>query len=147
MSKEGFVGERLIYLLSNPEYFGWHSVVEELIVLIRDTFPDHLKQKIAIEIFEKPKNVGDTPRLKFIVFWDEYPKKRGKGAAEKAWKKIDPAVVPDLMKALEKHKMSADWTKDGGKYIPYPATWLNQRRWEDEIEEPVTDLPDFLTEE
>jgi hypothetical protein len=27
---------------------------------------------------------------------------------------------------------SEDWTKEGGQYIPYPATWLNAKGWEDE---------------
>ena len=35
------------------------------------------------------------------------------------------------MAAIEVAKESADWKKEGGKYIPYPATWLNNRRWED----------------
>jgi hypothetical protein len=38
-----------------------------------------------------------------------------------------------LLDAIEKHKQSAQWQKDGGQYIPHPATWLNQQRWEDEI--------------
>jgi hypothetical protein len=29
-------------------------------------------------------------------------------------------------------KNSQQWTKDGGQFIPMPATWLNGRRWEDE---------------
>ena len=37
------------------------------------------------------------------------------------------------MKGLEQQKLSADWKKDGGKYIPYPSTWLNDERWEDEL--------------
>lgn len=38
-----------------------------------------------------------------------------------------------ILAALEKHKKSEDWKKDAGKFIPYPATWLNGRRWEDEL--------------
>jgi len=33
-------------------------------------------------------------------------------------------------------KKSPEWTKDNGKYIPYPATWLNAKGWEDELDEP-----------
>ena len=39
-----------------------------------------------------------------------------------------------LIDAIEKQKQTPDWNKENGKYIPYPATWLNGRRWEDEIE-------------
>lgn len=70
----------------------------------------------------------------FADFWKQYPKKVAKPAALKAWKKIKPAahVQADLMAALGKHKASADWQKDGGQFIPHPASWLNGRRWEDE---------------
>ena len=30
-------------------------------------------------------------------------------------------------------KQTEQWKKDNGKYVPYPATWLNQERWTDEI--------------
>ena len=29
--------------------------------------------------------------------------------------------------------MSAQWQRDNGQYIPHPATWLNQGRWDDEL--------------
>ena len=34
------------------------------------------------------------------------------------------------MESLEKHKRSDQWTKDGGQFVPHPATWLNQKRWQ-----------------
>lgn len=37
-----------------------------------------------------------------------------------------------MMSSLEQFRGSKDWLKDNGQYIPYPSTWLNQRRWEDE---------------
>lgn len=42
--------------------------------------------------------------------------------------------VETLLTAIERQKCSAQWSKDGGQYIPNPATWLNQCRWEDELE-------------
>ena len=44
-----------------------------------------------------------------------------------------------VLKAIEAQKHSAQWQRDNGQYIPYPATWLNQGRWEDEVQE--TALP------
>lgn len=38
-----------------------------------------------------------------------------------------------LLAALANHCLRPDWIKDGGQYIPLPATWLNGRCWEDEI--------------
>lgn len=70
----------------------------------------------------------------FATFWERYPKKVAKPQALRAWKKIKPAgqVLASLMAALEKQKASADWLKDAGQFIPFPASWLNARRWEDE---------------
>ena len=51
----------------------------------------------------------------------------------RSWKKAatNEKTVKEIMAAVEMAKESADWKKEGGKYIPYPATWLNNRRWED----------------
>jgi hypothetical protein len=48
-------------------------------------------------------------------------------------------IVEEIMSAPQKHKQSTDWQKDNGKYIPFPAKWLNERRWEDELQEKVKD--------
>lgn len=71
----------------------------------------------------------------FDIFWSSYPKKVGKGAAEKSWKKIKPTkdLLEKMLNAIETAKQSMQWNKDNGQYIPNPATWLNQKRWEDEI--------------
>ena len=45
--------------------------------------------------------------------------------------------VQTLLDAVEAQKRSPQWTRDGGQFIPYPATWLNQRRWEDEHLSPL----------
>ena len=37
-----------------------------------------------------------------------------------------------MINSLEQFRGSKDWLKDNGQYIPYPSTWLNQKRWEDE---------------
>ncbi len=74
-------------------------------------------------------------------FWPAYPKKRGKAVAYKAWMKLfmTHGLKNIILRGLEQQKKSPDWRKEGGKYIPYPATWLNQRRWEDELEVKLDD--------
>ena len=37
-----------------------------------------------------------------------------------------------LLPALKRAMASLQWTKDGGEFIPHPATWLQQARWLDE---------------
>ena len=70
----------------------------------------------------------------FDRFWLAYPKKTGKGAALKAWKKIRPdeATQAAMLSALDWQRVSDQWTKERGEFIPNPATWLNQARWMDE---------------
>ena len=73
----------------------------------------------------------------FDYFWENYPKKVGKKEAQKSWNKI-PHLEESFKKicaALQAHKDSEQWLKDNGKFIPYPATWLNQERWNDELPE------------
>lgn len=70
----------------------------------------------------------------FAAFWEEYPKKVGKAKCETVWKrlKINAELFEKIMTALKAQKQTAQWQKEGGAYIPYPLTWLNQKRWEDE---------------
>lgn len=91
-----------------------------------------------------PPKGGSVPTiLKFAKpdgferFWEACPRKIGKGAARRAYvvalRKIeapDPQAV--LMAALERVKPT--WRD--AQFIPHPATWLNQERWEDEPELP-----------
>jgi predicted transcriptional regulator len=76
----------------------------------------------------------------FAQFWKAYPKKKAKGSAEKAWNKIDSSLLTTILEAIENQKQSPQWKKEGGQYIPYPATWLNSKSWEDEVE--VADTQD-----
>jgi uncharacterized protein YdaU (DUF1376 family) len=73
----------------------------------------------------------------FDVFWLAYPKKTGKDAAIKSWNKLKPNVY-EVINALAWQKQSEQWQKNGGQYIPNPATYLNQGRWKDEP--PVEEL-------
>ena len=71
----------------------------------------------------------------FLNFWKVYPRKVCKGAAFKAWRKANgKPPVENLIAIVECHKQTDQWQNNNGQFIPYPATWLNQRRWEDEIE-------------
>lgn len=67
----------------------------------------------------------------FDEFWNAYPKKNSKGRAEQAWKKHKPNI--DLvMKALAWQIESDKWQEKDGKFIPYPASYINAQAWLDE---------------
>lgn len=97
----------------------------------RDTI-DEIKEEKQVK--EKSKTENKQQEY-FSIFWASYPKKVGKGAAEKSWKKIKPTkdLLEKMLNAIETAKQSMQWNKDNGQYIPNPTTWLNQKRWEDEI--------------
>lgn len=70
----------------------------------------------------------------FDEFWSAYPKKKAKEAAKKAWVKLKPdeTLGKTIISAVLGSANTTDWKKENGKYIPYPATYLNGKRWEDE---------------
>ena len=53
---------------------------------------------------------------------------------QESWEKLKPSeeLTETILNAVSKQKLWPKWQKDGGQYIPNPATWLNQGRWEDE---------------
>ncbi|KKL62318.1 hypothetical protein LCGC14_2186380, partial [marine sediment metagenome] len=75
----------------------------------------------------------------FEAFWNAYPRKVGKPAAIRTWKKTwskpNPVASDGIMAGLERWKQTEQWQNP--QFIPYPATFLNQRRWEDEPPEIV----------
>jgi uncharacterized protein YdaU (DUF1376 family) len=77
-------------------------------------------------------------RASFDRFWSAYPKKRGKGPAEKVWAKLQPddSLVGEMLNKIDQAKRTPDWTKDRGQFIPHPATWLNAKGWEDDYGTP-----------
>lgn len=82
------------------------------------------------------KSREDIYAQSFAQFYQKYPKKRNKQTALRSWMKLKPDadLLEKIMSSLEKHKLQPDWQKDNGQFVPYPSTWLNQRRWEDELE-------------
>jgi len=89
-----------------------------------------------IRLDKKEKTINNNSN--FLDFWAWYPKKVGKDAAYKAWIKLKPDY--DLViNALLWQRQTKQWQAEDGKYIPNPATYLNQGRWQDE--EPVQAVP------
>jgi hypothetical protein len=71
----------------------------------------------------------------FETFWSLYPNHKGKQAALRAWRKLNPDadLVGVMSSALVWQVRQPQWTKDRGQYVPMLSTWLNGRRWEDEV--------------
>lgn len=65
----------------------------------------------------------------FTTFYNAYPNKQKKPDAEKAWRQVQPDSIA-VMRGLERWKVSRQWTKNEGEFVPYPATFLRARQWE-----------------
>lgn len=102
-----------------------------------DSFSSNtIKQETKNKAIKKQnKELNELQKKQFDKFWQAYPRKVSKKEAQKSWKKINPSLelFEKILKALEMAKQTEQWKKDNGKFIPYPATWLNQERWTDEI--------------
>ena len=92
---------------------------------------------------ETPTEKTDKQEERFAEFWAEYPKKVGKEAARKSWKRIKPdaELFEHIMQAVVNAKSSEQWIRESGRYIPNPSTWLNQGRWDDELTPAETNQP------
>ena len=94
-------------------------------------------QVVIPETERETEAYTETETDSFTEFWSKYPKKVGKDKALSAWKKKSPKLN-DVLFALTWQIESQQWQKG---YIPNPATYLNEGRWQDE--QPVTDLTPF----
>lgn len=95
------------------------------------------KTKIKIKDKDKRLKNKNTNELLFARFWSAYPRKEAKQNALRAFEKINPdeELLSLMLEAIEKQKRSEQWQEDGGRFIPHPTTWLNGRRWEDQLPE------------
>jgi hypothetical protein len=76
----------------------------------------------------------------FEEFWNCYPKKVGKEAARKSWTKYKSNFsLTSVLLALQWQIESDQWRRNDGQFIPNPATYLNQGRWQDQ--QPVESIP------
>lgn len=87
-----------------------------------------------------PQGAASVPNWKperFAGLWDYYPRHTSKQAAVKAWDKLKPSdeLIAQMGRALRRQKAWDEWQRGIG--IPHLSTYLNQRRWEDELEEPA----------
>lgn len=92
-------------------------------------------QSESNSISESESNAKDARKAReeaFEKFWSAYPRKEGKQKAKAAFEKVN-VPLDVLLNAIEQQKKSAQWSKDNGQFIPHPTTWLNGKRWEDEV--------------
>jgi hypothetical protein len=104
-----------------------------------DVYPIDQKTKVNTTVNTKTNitvnSVGD-----FDSFWRFYPRKAGKEAARKAWAKLRPDehIMQMIADNVKERVEKGEWRKDNQSYILHASTYLNQKRWEDEVLEQHT---------
>lgn len=96
------------------------------------------KENLTEDVNEDTNKGGMGEKTKlalFDVFYKLYPRREAKVQAQKSWLKLDMTqeLFDTIMAKLRMFMDTEQWTKDKGKFVPLPATWINNRRWEDEI--------------
>jgi hypothetical protein len=109
--------------------------------LQNDVYPIDQKTKVNTTVNTKtnitPNSIGD-----FDSFWRFYPRKAGKEAARKAWAKLRPDehIMQLILDNVRERVEKGEWRKDNQSYILHASTYLNQKRWEDEVLDQQTQL-------
>lgn len=100
-----------------------------------------MQRKVKVE-GEVEREEGRTPTrtdVQFDAFYAAYPIRKAKGSAIKAWAKLTTAERDLCLPAITAQVKASHFRgSDGKDYVPHPATWINARRWEDEVTAPAT---------
>lgn len=116
----------------------------QMLQQMNDKGTPEIEKELDIEIEKDIKNINgqDEPdqsqkpnwEEQFDKFYKEYPKKVKKQNVKKWFQKNKPSgeLFSSMLDSLEQFRGSKEWKENNGQFIPYPSTWLNQRRWEDE---------------
>lgn len=100
-----------------------------------DASPDQKKprgEERRVDKTNTPPNPLKGEPDGFAEFYDAYPRKEGRARAAKAFAAVE-VPLQTLLMALEAQIQTEQWQKDGGRFVPLPASWLNGKRWEDHV--------------
>jgi hypothetical protein len=85
------------------------------------------------KVYENTVNTETTRYIDhFDDFWKAYPRKTNKANALRTWAKLKPSS--DLAQTMINAVKDQDLVKIEQQFIPHASTWLNGRRWEDEVD-------------
>lgn len=106
----------------------------------------HSAIKKNLDNKEPIQSMASLREALFDRFWKAYPKKVGKDAAQRAFdkRKPDADLTDKMVETVETWKKTSEWMHENGKFIPNPATWLNQGRWKDGEGEAASTMPDWM---
>ena len=141
---------------NNEEQKGTNRNNEDMFAGIIDKREKKKENREKEKEKEDARTVFDAATA-FEIFYQAYPNKKNVKTARTRWEKmkVTPELFAAIMEGLERAKNSHEWGKDGGAYIPHPATWLNGEGWKNEYKPlrqtaapkaPAGNMPDPLAE-
>lgn len=131
-------------LPETPVYADLYECSRNVCQTLGVTFPERLGKRSPIQEQDQEQEQQQDQEQEpvpsssaddgFDAFWAVYPRKVGKGLCRKLWEIVKPTPERQdaILAAVARQRECAQWLKDGGQYIPHPATWLRQGRWDDE---------------
>ena len=88
-------------------------------------------QSKSLSLYES-QSKSEPAKAVFELFWEKYPRRVGKTRAFEEFLKVNVSLET-LLQAIEQQKLSEQWQREDGRYIPNPERWLKNRCWEDEL--------------
>ena len=91
--------------------------------------------EMRLESQSESQSESEMLTARFETFWKAYPRHESKQAARKAFDKlkVSDGLLQTMLTAIERQKKTAQWAENNGQFIPHPSTWLNGKRWEDDV--------------
>ena len=97
-----------------------------------DTIEDHVGDQ-GEEHSPAHASVSTITPPDFDRFWSTYPRKVGKGAAVNRWRRMSAGDRQSALDAVQHHADRWSRERTEVRFIPHPATWLGQQRWNDDL--------------
>lgn len=131
------------YIPCDKPSFGKYKIKKET---FKSISPKNKEQKSSLEKIIQKKNQQDILiKDMFDKFWEKYPKKQGKKIAFSRFKNIkniNPSLLEEILKSIDRFNKSPQWQTNNGAYIPLPSSFISGERWKDEwlVENTYSDL-------
>lgn len=117
----------------------YHDAIPRALARDRDR---EEKEKSSVHLDDAP--CANQKNLDFLLFWDAFDYKKGKGGAESSWKKIkgySPELVKTIISAAIKEAASRPVIIAQGRTPKMAQGWLTEKRWEDDHTETMIIQP------
>lgn len=113
---------------------GVNQPLKSPLILQEAEAEERKKEDTSLRSVSPAREARSTDPKGFSEFWQHYPAKVGKAAARRAFPKAVKAAGGDPDEIVFGLKARLHLFAEDPKFIPNPATWLNQGRWEDDPE-------------